>query len=217
VAYFISLSILPVASRLSNNATGQKTLYQRSTRTVIMIAFPISAGLWLVAPDLIVTAFGIEFGESISVLRILAIVLGTIFFTSLLGTFLIACDKQTIRVRMQWITVCVNVGANLILIPRLGPVGAAIATLLSESVLLILYVVQLKSVLGWPKVVTPIAISSIATLSFIVPFSLLDEASLIITILCGVVIYVVVVSLFPQIRNNELSYLLQMFRGKRNE
>ena len=69
-----------------------------------------------------------------------------------LGVWLMAADRVAERTRHQTKALVVNAGGNLLLIPWLGISGAAIATLLSEGLLLALFFRELAPIVGPPRV-----------------------------------------------------------------
>ena len=140
---------LPLASKLYKDSLDEfRSLYHRSIKVVVLIALPISAGVWLIAPDLIMIIFGKAFEESSSVLRILSGLLFFTFLNRLMMTFLAASDKQSDAARVQWIAVLLNLIGNLILIPVFGVMGAAISTLISEGVFCVLLAITVISERG---------------------------------------------------------------------
>ncbi|MGH0028177.1 MAG: polysaccharide biosynthesis C-terminal domain-containing protein [Myxococcota bacterium] len=102
---------------------------------VLLVAAPAAAGLWLVGPQLLGLAFGPEFDDSASVLRILAGVLGLSFVSRLLGSFLMAARQEHVRNRSYRVAAAVSVAGNAVLIPALGIHGAALAAVAVEIVL----------------------------------------------------------------------------------
>ena len=170
ISQFAALSVFPLASRLYKNSDRDlAVLYHRTVNLIVLIALPLSAGLWLVAPDFIKVVFGDEFTESALILRILAGLLFLNFLSRTFGVFLMSCDQQVARTKSQWTAACVNVLGNLILIPLLGVRGAAVATLISEALLVVLFAVRLRAVLGWPRLSSRLVVSSIGVASFCLP------------------------------------------------
>lgn len=109
-------------------------------RFVLLISLPMSAGLMIVAPQLVPIFLGDSFEKCIVIVCILApliVVLGLSTLVS--GQCLTAMGKQ------KQANVCVIVGAaanftmNLILIPNYGALGAAIATVCAETLIMIMF------------------------------------------------------------------------------
>ncbi len=176
----------------------------------ILAGVPMAAGLWLIAPGLIVLVFGQEFVESIGVLRTLSGLVLLTFLTHILGTFLMSCDREVEWTTTNSIVALFNVVGNVLLIPAFGVQGAAVSTLLSQILLFFFTAARLKSVVGWPRVSTRLAISGAGSVSFCLVFTVLPAMSLVVVIPACVLLYVIFLLLFKDIRANEVRFLLDM-------
>jgi O-antigen/teichoic acid export membrane protein len=213
IPQFASLSLLPVASRLYKNSKKDFELfYQQSFNLVVLIGLPISAGLWLVSPGLIKLVFGEAFAESSTVLRVLTGLLFLRLLSCTLGVFLMSCDRQIERTKGHWTVACLNVIANLVLIPVLKLNGAAIAALISDALLVVLFVLKLRGLLGWPRVSSRLGISALGVTFFCLPFAFFPSLSLGIVIPASMFIYCLVLLLFKEIRKNELHTLANLLK-----
>jgi len=93
----------------------------------------VSAGFfWMAAPDLLL-AFGPEFPQAASVLRILVVALVCVHAGALWITGMIAAGKTQAMLGLAASGLAINVVGNAILLPRLGLEGAAVATALTEA------------------------------------------------------------------------------------
>jgi O-antigen/teichoic acid export membrane protein len=90
------------------------------------------------APDVLALFFGARYAAAGAALRVLLIALLPIYANYLLTHVLIARRRQSYYARVVAICAAVNLAANLALIPLAGPVGAAVATVLTESALFVL-------------------------------------------------------------------------------
>ena len=206
-------SILPRASKLYGESKAELSeFYHKSLNSTILVGLPITAGLWMVAPDTISFIFGKEFSEAASVLRLLAGLLILAFLSQTMGVFLIACDRQATRTKGHWIAAITNVIANLILIPTLGVQGAAIAALISASSQTVFYLVRLGPVLGWPRPSFRLGISSLGVASFLIPFTLLPSVPLGAVIPASALAYLMILMLFRETRRNEVRMLFSLLR-----
>jgi O-antigen/teichoic acid export membrane protein len=215
ISFFASLALFPNASRLYvDDRQELARFYQRSMSMIVLAGLPISAGIWLIAPSLVRIIYGSGFAESGIVLRFLAWLVFLSFLNNTLGMFLTACDRQTTRTRIQWIVVWVNGAGNLLLIPLIGLRGAAIVTLFSESLLVILLLLQLKKVLGWPQIGSRVLMSATAVAAFCVPFFFFFDASIFVVVPSSVILYSGVLALFKDIRMNEGRKLISMLHKR---
>ena len=167
IPHFAGVAVLPIASMLYIKSTEELgTLYRQSLNAILLIGLPVSSGIWLISSQIIDLIFGETFAESAFLLRFLSWLVLITCMKSIVGTILISCDGQAKKARSEWQAAIVNIVGNAILIPLLGIQGAAIATLTSEVLTVILFAWHLKAVLGWPNVISRFAMGAIATMIF---------------------------------------------------
>lgn len=94
-------------------------------------------GLALVAPLLISMLYGDTFMSAIPLLQLLSLTLIPIYLGHLATQSLVALDRQRLYLLLTLAAVGVNVVINGVLIPRWGASGAAIATLITESLMML--------------------------------------------------------------------------------
>ena len=215
IPQLVSFALLPQVSRLYESSPSEhKALYHKSVNLGVLFGLPVAAGVWLVAPDFVDLVFGRDFQESATVLRILAGVLFLTFLSRTMGVFLVSCDRQVERAKSLWAVAFVGLLGNAVLIPFFGIKGAAVATLISEVLLVFLYAVRLSEVLGWPKIDSRLVISGVGVASFGVPFLLLPSLSLGVVIPVSALLYSVTLVLFKETRRNEVRMLAGLLKRK---
>jgi O-antigen/teichoic acid export membrane protein len=208
-----AVSLFPLASRLHQHATQDlESLYHKSINLVILVALPGAAGLWLIAPDLIQLIFGEQFIESTPILRLLAWSFLCIFLSQFLGVFLMSCDRQGARAQGYWLGACISVFGNLTLIPLLGLKGAAVTVLISETLLMVFLAVQLRAILGWPRVRSKLIISSVGVAVFSLPFVFFLPLPLQVVIPASSLLYLTTLVVFKRTRRNEVRLLVNLLK-----
>ena len=211
-----AVSLFPRASRLYTDSVSDfSELYHRSLNLIVLLGLPIAAGVWLTAPDLVVLTFGDEFREAASVLRILTVWLFLTFLSRTAAVFLMACDRQAHRTRGFFHATWMSVAAGLLLIPRFGIEGAAVAAVLSEAVPAILFVVWLRPVVGWPRMSSRLVIGGLGATSFCVAFALLPALPMSVVIPASVLIYAATLVLFKETRTSEVRAVVGILRRSR--
>lgn len=108
-------------------------------KIAILFALPVTTGGIILAPELVQTVFGSEFGDAGPILQILLL---TYLFMMINVVYPIsqnAFNRQNTYFRVSLINSGANIIFNLILIYWLGLIGAAIATVLTDLLSLILY------------------------------------------------------------------------------
>jgi O-antigen/teichoic acid export membrane protein len=208
IAYFVELTLLPLASKLYLDSHHElKVLFNKSLNLIILIGFPFTAGLWLISNDLIKLLYGPEFFESVTILRYLSGLVLLTFVKSIVGVFLTASDKQHRRTNAQWVSAFLNIVGNSVLIPVIGIIGAAITTVLSELVLIILLTKFLTLPIEWSTTLRRITLSILGSATFCIIFSYIEPMPIYVVIPSSIIIYFFILLLFKEIRNNEGFYL----------
>jgi O-antigen/teichoic acid export membrane protein len=127
-----------------------RRVFLGSLRLMAVIAFPIMAGLSALAPHLVPLAFGKQFLPSVGALQVLPWVLLPIFLDFPIGSLLNASNRASQKTAAMVGTMFLNVLLNALLVPPMGPMGAAIAGVCSFWFLLgIGFVFTAKDAGGW--------------------------------------------------------------------
>ena len=139
------LASFPIISR-ENRINKEKSfpIYKIVFKVLITLGLPIGLGGMLLNKEIISLIYGAEFSESKEVLKILIWLTPIIFLTNFTGSCLIAIEKQKHLALISGFNTVLNLALNFILIPYYGYVGAAIASLTTEGVNLIIQYRVLK-------------------------------------------------------------------------
>ncbi|MFC1687728.1 flippase [Patescibacteria group bacterium] len=141
-----AMSAFYVSSKEYLRKSFEKTIY-----FLMVIAIPLSVGMFALADRLVVQLFTKDFEASIVPLRIMIAGLVFIFMNFPVGALLNACNRQKRNTINMGITVAINIILNAILIPKFTFVGAAIATLISTSLLFFLGLYWVGKIIPWSK------------------------------------------------------------------
>jgi O-antigen/teichoic acid export membrane protein len=206
-----SLAVFPRVSRAySSMAHDELTrLYHRSLRFAVLSGLPSVVGIWLIAPALVAWLFGEAFSDSVWLLRLLAPLLLLECLRSLIAVFLTGCDRQAARTRREWLAAGVTLAGNLVLISTVGTIGAAIATVTAELVLVVLMAAHLAPLLGWPRIGSRLAMGGTACAAFWVPLTFLMPLPLAAAVPTAMALYLIALLSFKEIRRNEARALMQ--------
>ena len=109
----------------------------KSVILLLVVVLPFIATAGFCQTTLVNMIYGQAFSPAVNSLAILLPSLGIKMFATLIEYFLQATGREKSLPPLLLCTVLVNIIANAILIPMLGAVGAAVATLLSEIILAI--------------------------------------------------------------------------------
>ncbi|HEV8584863.1 MAG TPA: polysaccharide biosynthesis C-terminal domain-containing protein [Methylomirabilota bacterium] len=142
----------PLFPRLSSVAVGApaeaRRLLEAGWRPLLALGLPLTVGTVAVAGDLVALLFGAEFAGAAPLLRLL--ILGTLplFWINIANHALIAADRVWALVGVYALSALVNVAGNLVLVPRWGAAGAAVATVACEWLNLVLVVRLVREAFG---------------------------------------------------------------------
>lgn len=132
----LSASIFPVMSGLyitEKEKIGD--LFVKSWRYLFAIVFPLTLGLIALAEPVIVKLYKPQFAPAVPVLQILLVSLIFGFLGFVTGATLNATNRQRVQTALLAVVLVINIILNLVLLPKFGIVGAAIAALVSNFVL----------------------------------------------------------------------------------
>lgn len=115
------------------------SLIRSQIALLCLISVPLISALYYLAPQFFSLVYGASFVESAEIFQIALIALFFKFFSFPAAFILVASGKQNLRVVIQGLTAGINIVGNIVLIPEFGIYGAAAATILSEFILLVLY------------------------------------------------------------------------------
>ncbi len=105
---------------------------------MLILSIPIAVGTTLLAGRIIALTFGEGYAPSVVVLQLLIWSLVFIFANSPFFRLFESTNKQIVVTKITGLMVIVNVAINLVLIPRFSYVGASIATLITEFIVVAL-------------------------------------------------------------------------------
>ncbi|TAM56169.1 hypothetical protein EPN52_15080 [bacterium] len=146
----VASGFFPEAARLAREGDRGRllSLGARSLTLVVAAVVPLSVA-FVSAPAFITrTLFGVDFSGSAELLRILAPMPVLMAMNAIAIALVNASGGQRRVVTIFSVCTAVNVGANLLLIPLLGVTGAAIATVLTEAVELVAFVLWIRANFG---------------------------------------------------------------------
>lgn len=112
----------------------------------IIFGIPFSLVLVYMSKYIINILYGSQYKDAIFILQILALTVAIRLLAATVGFVITASDNMKIKVKFQAIFALVNIVLNLILIPKYGVSGAAIATVITEVMVFITYYIFVSSI-----------------------------------------------------------------------
>lgn len=158
-------------------------------RVLLAISVPAAVGGMVVAQPLMVFLGGEEYLRSALSFVILAPMLPLRYLNNAYATTLSTLNRQRDRTRGTMIAAGVNLGLNLLIIPRFGAEGAAATTLATEVVLHLWFrwrVGGLVTDLGLGRTLLQVGVPAAVMAAVLLP---LDGVQVVLQILVGVAVY----------------------------
>jgi O-antigen/teichoic acid export membrane protein len=133
-----TLALFPLLARHGRaDRAALARVYERALKVLLVLSLPIAVGIALLAEPLVLLFAGPAYlPQAVWALQVLIWFLPFSFVNGVTQYVLIAADRQRFLTLAFLVATAFNLGANLLLIPRLGYLGAALVTVLSELVLL---------------------------------------------------------------------------------
>lgn len=135
--------LMPLFTELSKNYSGQKNLIFDKVKLTIkslLILAVLSTLFFALFSDFIIdVTFGNKFMESAGILKILSLGLIFIILNNLTGVILNSIRREKLQLYGVLSGLSLNIVLNIILLPVLGIVGAAVSTVASELIVLIFH------------------------------------------------------------------------------
>lgn len=131
----LGAAVLPRMSQIMGAGRDEegKRLIGTTMWFMLACAFALCFGIVGVAPAFCPAFFGEGFDACVPLMSMLAFVIPTICVTNVIGNqYLLPCHRDRDYTVSVSVGACVNVVANLVMIPLWGAMGAAIASVLSE-------------------------------------------------------------------------------------
>jgi O-antigen/teichoic acid export membrane protein len=134
----------PPLARARHQPERQRRWEAALVTLLLALGVLVAGVVYLGSGRIIGLVYGVGFMRAVPSLRVLALAIPILFLNYGLTHFLIARDLERRNLVFAGFMLVVNVGTNLILIPRRGGPGAAWATLLTEVVLTVCCLIALR-------------------------------------------------------------------------
>ena len=116
-------------------------VFQAGNGLMLTLGLVLSLLIFFLSPLFLPLFFGYDYFESIKVLQILAVCIPVRFLTTSIECPLYTLNFMKWKTSIMGLVAFLNIILNYLLIPSFSYIGAAIATVISELTLLILYLV----------------------------------------------------------------------------
>lgn len=211
-ALYPSLSYYFVRSKQELNK-----LFTKAVFYLMLITVPLIFGLLILARPIILFIYGEGYSPAVSVLILLTCSIPFMFLDFIMVSLLNACEKQKINTLIHGLGVGLFIVLNLILIPVLSYIGAALAVFSGFLIIFILEVVWAGKIVRIDKkyLFKKLSLVFIAGLIMgVIIFLVKDRIHVLFSVALGILIYLVLSFSFGLLQKKEISFFRNVFRFK---
>jgi O-antigen/teichoic acid export membrane protein len=191
---------------------------RRSMCYLLLLGIPTAILLAVFAEPVVSLLYGSAFGSSAVVLRVIIPALPVKYAFAILAIYLIANNREITGLYSGALGVVLNVILNLFLIPRFAEMGAAVATAVTESVVLVLQFVFVLMYTGrtlYPVNLRKILVANLLLAVFVL---LARNVGAVLTVVSAVLLYGFILFAMGFFRREERVFIREVIRsgGKRD-
>jgi O-antigen/teichoic acid export membrane protein len=142
----INTSLYPSLARQAASAPQSLTpIYERALRYLLALALPIAVGACALADQIVPFLFTAAYTPAVPALQVVIWVVPLMFASEFLGYVVVIGGAERAAARAVIASTSFNVAINILVVPGYGFLGAAVMTVLTESVLVGLYIWMLRT------------------------------------------------------------------------
>lgn len=131
----LASALFPTFARLAHSdQAGFRAVFEKGVALALGFALPIAVGTAVLASDIMKLLFSVEYLPGSTALLLLAGTLIFVFPSTIFSNALFAYNKQRSFLWLSGASIALNAIGNAFLIPRFGIEGAAVATLIANSI-----------------------------------------------------------------------------------
>lgn len=207
-------SLLPLMSRMFHESkTNLAFLFGKTMKYIWVAGLGFAAGIAILSPAVIRILLPAEYEPAVDVLRVLGISLPFMVGCVLFGSLFISMEIQRRMAKWSLLSLAVNVGLNLALIPHFGVMGAAVTTLISEVVSFVVFYGFAAHYLGHVSFREVFLAPALAAMPAFVAMFLLVDISTPLAAVAGMVIYISALMVLRVVSQDDLGFFRRLKEG----
>jgi O-antigen/teichoic acid export membrane protein len=208
----IRMALYPLMARFNSEDEDKLYhLYHKANQYMLMVGLPLSAGITVLAAPLIYLIFGPDFGPAIAPLQISVWAIVFALMNVPGARLMLVYGRQTPASWLRGIGMVASVGLNLLLIPRFGINGAAVARVLATAVFFLVIYIYVQRYLWRDSFLPMIVRPAVATLVMTGVVWYLRDTFLLIPIIAGIIVYGIVLVLLGGVDKEDRDYFRLLF------
>lgn len=126
-------AFLPSLAATFGDGDGMRTRFREFAFAMLYLGMPLVAAMGVFSPAAVRLLLGDGFAAAAPAVSLLMVAAGLNYANQMASATLLSWYRETAQMYAQGIGAGLNVGLNLVLIPRYGMIGAAAATVASEA------------------------------------------------------------------------------------
>ncbi|MBI2134224.1 flippase [Candidatus Woesearchaeota archaeon] len=204
-------AIFPVMSRFhSSNPRMLRELYKKAFNYLLILAIPIATGITLLSDRIVSLIYSGKFAEAAPALQILIWAEAIIFVSAISGYLLNAINKQLTFTIITGLAAILNIIINLILIPKYSYLGAAIATVATELIVLVLLFDQAQKSGYRISILRTLIKPTIAALAMTALILMIKQQNIIVIIPAAAITYFAILLLIKGIGKEDIEMFIKL-------
>ncbi|MFA7244327.1 MAG: flippase [Patescibacteria group bacterium] len=148
-SYFSSALKPAISQNIQSNKASVGNIIEKSITIMLAVAMPLTITCVVFSKEIILFLSNADFLSGSWALMILSFALPLIYFDNLLGEILLANDERKLLIKISIFILSFNLIANLIFIPLFSFIGAAVTTVVSELLLLLINAHYTQKIVGY--------------------------------------------------------------------
>ncbi len=209
----VSTATFPIMSRLTEGKDSQQfaLVFEKTIAFIMILGMPIAVGGIVLANQLIPLVFGIEYIEAVPLLQILMLMLIVSFPITIMSNTIFSHNKQRSLATAYMAGIIFNIIINALLIPTMGAKGAALATLISTTIMAFIIWIKMKNISNF-KILPKLKIIFLATLLMAILTLVLKYLGInvILNIITSSFIYLIILMIFKESTLIEIRELIHI-------
>ncbi len=130
----LAWSVFPAMARLAKNTIAFRELFAKAIKNILLVALPLTVGGIITAPQIIALFYGQIYLPATGAFIILLLTIPVTYVMGIASNTLVAYNQQKHFVQYALMGFTLNIVFNLALIPVWGINGAALSTLITETI-----------------------------------------------------------------------------------
>lgn len=188
----VTISVLGIFTKLfKENKAEFSEYYNKILMMMSIIGIPTGFGLYSISRSLILWMYGSEFINAAYALEIISFSVTIRFLAVVTGMIFTVGNLMKVKVKIQAVVCLINLILNYLTIPKYGIYGAGISTLITEGLILIVYVYITTKLNYKIKIYKDIIIMFLISILMSIILKKIEINNILIQILVGGIFYMI--------------------------